>query len=118
MNFISTYNLNIENLIFLDSDCTKSQDFEELICENEGSFSREGEYMIFDMNGNELVISYDLSVSGRVDYDPGDYWTPPSCDIDIDYEDISVTDVTLDEYNIELTKELRLLFSDLIKKFL
>lgn len=118
MNFISTYNLNPKDLKFLDSDCIKSQDWEELICENEGSFSREGEYMIFDMNGIELVISYDLSVSGRIDYDPGDYYTPPSCDIDISYEDISVTDVTLDEYDIELTKELRLLFSDVVKKFI
>ena len=53
------------------------------------------------MNGVELVIFYDLDVSGRIDHDPGDYYTPPYTDIDITNETIDVTQVTLDEYDID-----------------
>jgi hypothetical protein len=110
-NFISTYCINpseINNLF--DFDCSKSEDWEELICENEGHFSKEGQFMTFDLGG------YDLEVSGRVDYDPGDYWTPEYSDCTITDETIDVTEVTLDDYEIELTKELRDLFSEVIKK--
>jgi hypothetical protein len=55
-------------------------------------------------------------VSGRIEYDPGDYYNPPYSDCEITYEDIDVTEVTLDDYNIELTKELKVLFSEVIKK--
>ena len=51
-NFISTYSLDpnrINNLV--DSDCLKTDDWEELICENEGHFSREVEFMIFEVDG-------------------------------------------------------------------
>ena len=116
-NFISTYSLDINEIkVVMDSDCKKSDEWEELICENEGHFSREGEFMIFEVDGLDLVITYDLDVSGRVEYDPGDYYNPPYSDFEITDESIDVTEVTLDDYNIELTKELKLLFSEVIKK--
>lgn len=118
MNFISTYNLDLKELKLVDSDCSKFENWEELICENEGSFSREGEFMLFDMNGLELVITYDLDVSGHIEYDPGDYYNPPYTDVDINHQNIDVTQVTLDEYDIELTKELETLFSEVVKKYL
>lgn len=116
-NFVCIYSLDpsrINNLV--DSDCLKTDDWEELICENEGHFIREGEFMAFEVDGLDLVISYDLEVSGITEYDPGDYYNPPYSDFEITNEDIDVTDVTLDDYNIELTKELKVLFSEVIKK--
>ena len=116
-NFISTYSLDPSRInILVDSDCKKSDEWEELICENEGHFSRESEFMAFEVDGFNLVITYDLSVSGRIEYDPGDYYNPPYSDCEITYEDIDVTEVTLDDYNIELTKDLKSLFSEVIKK--
>ena len=116
-NFISTYSLDlsrVDNLV--DYDFLKSEDWEELICENEGHFSREGEFMAFEVDGLDLVISYDLEVSGRIEYDPGDYYNPPYSDFEITDETIDVTNVTLNDYDIELTKELKELFSEVIKK--
>lgn len=116
-NFISTYSLDTSKIKEpVDFDCKKSEDWEELICENEGRFIRESEFMSFEVDGFNLVITYDLSVSGRIEYDPGDYYNPPYSDCEITYEDIDVTEVTLDDYNIELTKELKSLFSEVIKK--
>jgi len=116
-NFISTYSLDPSKIKEpIDFDCKKSEDWEELICENEGRFIRESEFMAFEVDGLDLVISYDLEVSGRIEYDPGDYYTPPYSDFEITYETIDVTEVTLDDYEIELTKELKDLFSEVIKK--
>lgn len=117
MSFISTYSLNANSLELVDYDCAKSNSWEDLVCENEGSFSREDEFLAFDMNGLELVIFYDLSVSGKIDYDPGDYYNPSYTDVEITDEDITVTKVTLDEYDIELTKELKSFFSEVVKKY-
>lgn len=117
MNFISTYNLDTKNLKLVDYDCTKSDSWGELICENEGSFNKEDEYLVFDMNGLELIVSYDLSVSGKIDYYPGDYYTPSFTDVEITDEDITITQVTLDDYEIEITKDLNLLFLGIIKKY-
>ena len=117
MNFISTYSLNTQNLNLVDYDCAKSNSWEDFVCENEGYFSREGEFLSFDINGLKLVIFYDLSVSGKIDYDPGDYYMPPFTDVEITDEDVTVTQVTLDEYDIELTKDLKLLFSEIVKKY-
>jgi hypothetical protein len=116
-NFVSTYSLEINKINeVVDFDCLKAEGWEELICENEGHFSREGEFMSFEVDGLNLTIVYDLSVSGRIDYDPGDYYNPPYSDFEITYEAIDVTEVTLDDYEIELTKELKDLFSEVIKK--
>jgi hypothetical protein len=114
--FIPTYSLDLNNLKLTDGDYTKAEDWEELICENEGSFSKDEEYMIFDSNGIEIVINYELSVSGRVDYDPGDYYTPPYSDFDITYEDIFISSVTIDGYELELSKETKSLFEKEVKK--
>jgi hypothetical protein len=114
---MNTYLLDTNKINKLvDFDCKKSDEWEELICENEGHFSREGEFMLFDVDGLDLLIIYDIEVSGRIDYDPGDYFTPPYSDYEITYEAIDVTEVILDDYNIELTKELKKLFSEVIKK--
>lgn len=116
-NFISTYSIGPSRIINLvDYDCKKSDEWEDLICENEGHFSREGEYMAFDVDGLNLIIFYDLDVSGKIDYDPGDYYTPSYTDVEITDETIDITQVILDDYNIELTKELDKVFSEVIKK--
>ena len=116
MSFLSTYTLDLSNLKVIDSCYSKRSDWEELICENEGSFSKDEEYMIFDSNGIEIVVNYELSVSGRVDYDPGDYYTPPYSDFDITYEDIFISSVTIDGYELELSKETKSLFEKEVKK--
>ena len=102
-----------DNIKLIDSDCRKRSEWEELICEGEGSFYSPCEFMTFDVNGLELVIDYALSISGVFSYDPGDYWTPPYSDFDLTNEDIRITSVLLDEEEIEydLVK-----ITDLVKK--
>lgn len=113
MTFISTYSVNLNNLKIIDKDVV--EDWEDLICENEGSFTRDCQYMIFDCDGVEVNINFELSVSGRVDHDPGDYWTPPYTDVDITEFDVTITDFYIDDYDVELTKEMKRLLEKVVK---
>lgn len=115
MSFISTYNLETDVLKLVDSDFVKSDRWEYLIFENDGNLNREGEFMAFDMNGLELVIFYDLNISGKIYHDSGDYYNPSYTDVEITCEDINITEVTLDGYDIELTKDLNCLFLETVK---
>ncbi len=117
-NFISTYSVNPSNFKLIDGDYKKSEDWYELIDDEDSSFTREEEMMIFDCLGIEVVVYYTLSVDARVDYDPGDYWTPPCCDVDIISEEITINSVYIDDYELELTKDINIALEKEIKKYL
>ena len=55
-----------------------------------------------------------MSISGSISEDSGDYWTPPSCDVDIDDVDITITDVFINEDEVELTPELKKVFLNIV----
>lgn len=108
------YSLNLKNLILKHKDV--ELDWTELILENDGSFSRDCQYMAFDCDGIEVVVDFDIDVHGRVDHDPGDYWTAPYTDVDITDVNVSVTNLNIDEYDVELTDSLISFFEGEIKK--
>lgn len=114
MNFI-TFNPNNTNLV--DGDFIKDNDFADKIYED-GSFTLNDQWMSFDCNGVNITIDYEISVSGTSSYDGGDYWTPPSYDVDIDSVDITINSVHIDEYEVELTSDLKKVFENLINKSL
>ena len=116
MNTIQT--LDIKNLKLVDSDCTKSSRFSDLLIENKGSFSTEDEYLVFDMNGVELAIFYNLEVSGKVDVDFGDFYSPSSMDLDITNQDVDVIKATIDDVDIDLSEDVKSLLSEVVKNYL
>jgi hypothetical protein len=71
--------------------------------------------MIFDCDGIEVNVNFELYVSGRVDHDPGDYWTPPYTDVDITDFDVTITEVYIDDYDVELTKEMKRTLEKVVK---
>lgn len=117
-NFISTYSINPVNFKFIEGDYKKSEDWYELIDDEDSSFTREEEMMVFDCCGIEVVVWYTLSVDARVSYDPGDYWTPPSGDVDIISEDITIDSVFVDEWEVELTQDIKRELEKEVKKYL
>lgn len=116
-NSTKTYSLNFNNLKLIDGDYTKSDDWFEMICEN-GCFSTDSQYMTFSSDGIDVVVDFDLSVIGSVSHDPGDYWTPPYTDVDISEVEVNVTSLHIDEWEVELTKELKNFLEVEIKKYL
>ena len=113
----STLKIELNNLKFIDGDFLKSEDWMENIYES-GDFTRKAEFITFECSGCEVIINFDLSVSGRVEHDPGDYWTPPYTDVDITYVDVSVNQLFIDDNEFELTKEIKSNLEQEIKKYL
>jgi hypothetical protein len=115
-----TYLINFQNLKVSDKDIVNNNDFEELILENEGSFTRDDQVIWFksDDLGEDVEVSveYEIYVSGSVDYDPGDYWTPPYTDVDINDIDIEIKSVYIDDIELELTKEIETILLNKIKQ--
>lgn len=111
------YTLNLNDLVLKEKEVVG--DWEELICEDEDeSFTRDDQYILFDMNGIEVSVNFELSVRGRVTSDSGDYWTPPSCEVDILGVDVDVTDFFIDDYDVVLDRELSKKLELLVKKYL
>ncbi len=113
----SQYTLNLNDLVVKEKEIVS--DWEELICEDEDEyFTRDDQYILFDMNGIDVLISFELTVRGRVTSDSGDYWTPPSCEVDIVEVDIDVTDFYVDDIDVQLDKDLTRKLESLVKKYL
>jgi hypothetical protein len=115
---MTTYSINLNNLKLVDKEVSDNETLEELLCENEGSFTTGDQYMTFDCDGIEVMVNFTLSVDGRIEYDPGDYWNPPSGDVEITDTDVDITDVYIDDYDVELTIEMRRAFEKEVKKYL
>lgn len=113
----STLKIELNNLKFIDGDFLKSENWIENIYEHD-EFTRKSELITFECNGVEVIVSFDLSVSGRVEHDPGDYWTPPYTDVDITDVDVSVNQLFIDDNEFELTKEIKSTLEQEIKKYL
>lgn len=103
-SFISTYSINLNNLKLKEKDVFPVENWSELVCE-EGSFTKDYQYMVFDCDGVEVAVNFQLSVYGHVSHDPGDYWTPPYTEVEIADYDIIIEDVNIDEFDAELNEE-------------
>lgn len=112
-----------------DIDCSDFEMYEDEYghCYNHGSTTIDGELEEICMDGlpgvpeddSDIYISasYECNCSYHDDYDPGDYWTPPSGGVELDSAEAYITDIDIDisvynadtdEYDpIEVSKEDR-----------
>jgi hypothetical protein len=111
MDFI-TFNPKFTNLV--DGDFIKNNEIYDKVCED-GSFSIE-QYMSFKCENFDIVVNYEITVDGKTFYDKGDYWTPPSYDVDINSIDITIVNVFIDDYEVELNSDLKKVFENLISE--
>jgi hypothetical protein len=109
--------INLNKLKLKDSDFIKSSDWEDLIIENDG-VRGENQFMVFESDGSEVIVNFDLCVSGRIYRDSGDYLNPPYTDVEITDIDVDITSLTVDEYEVKLTKEFEANLELEIKKYL
>ena len=107
-------NFNLGSAKITDGEFLKSSDFEDQIAEESGSFTLKDEVINFDCQGLDICVIYDLDVSGDYEEDGGDYWTPPSCEVYLRDVEVTITQMTIDEYDVELTPQLKQVFSKLI----
>ena len=108
--------IDFNNLIYKSSEIV--EDWEDLIYENEGSFSSDSQILTLDMNGVEVVIDFTLSVVGDYWYTPATYLQPEEGETTITRIDVDIENVYLDDCEVILDKNLKINFEILVKKYL
>lgn len=112
MSYIS---INPSEFKVVDGEYLKESDLIDSIYED-GSVSSDDQWIEFDCNGVKIQVNFSIYASGKVYEDRGDYWTPPSCDVDITDIDITITEVMVDECETELSDEFKSILEKLVKK--
>lgn len=101
--------LNINSLKLVAKDIS---DISELIYENNGSFRKDEQTLLFEDGETEVSIDYTICVDADVEEIPGDWMTPSYTDAEI--KSIGIEDVIIyidgDEYN-PTSEELKLVVS-------
>ena len=97
--------MKIDDLKFIEGDYTKPELFSELILDNDGSFTLNDESMYFSMGDIEVNVKYSLYLEGRVLEEIGDWYTPGSTEVTVDEADVDINTVTINDIEIDLTKE-------------
>ena len=115
-NETNSITISHKNFRLVDGDFLSSSDLSDKIYENGGSFRDEFQYMTFKCAELTVDVNYEIFVSGSIFEDSGDYWTPPSCDVDVDDIDITISTVYIDETEVELSDNLVQIFKTLVDK--
>lgn len=119
MTLDQTYTIDFSNLTFSDGDFKKYDDFSDLVYENEGSVCLEDQWISYNPAGNEdvyVAVEYTLEVDGYFDECPGDYWTPGSCDFVLNDAAVTITKFLIDDYEVELSKEMEKFLQAMVEK--
>jgi hypothetical protein len=106
---------SINNLKFVDGNFINSNDFTDMIYDNEGSFTEKEQSMSFDANDKEIIVNYELYVSGSINEESGDYWTPGSCEVDVTEVDVTISEVFIDGLLTDLQSQELEVIEKLIK---
>lgn len=99
MTSLTTSN-NIQNLKVKEK-CTVT-DWDYLIYEGDGYFTKEDQFIVFDYDGLDFVVSFKLSVSGDIMHINGDWWNDSYTEVRITKIDVEIDSMSLDEVELEL----------------
>lgn len=86
-------------------------DLEYLITESNDHLQDDSQYMIFDLDGSEVVIWFQIDLSGFSSVIRGSYMEPDEFEFDITNFEIDITSVTFNDEEIEFNE----IESDLVK---
>ena len=111
-----TFNPSKSKLV--SGDYIKSSEFEDLICDGEGNCSETDQFVELECDGFNIVVTYDLYIDGSISYDRGDYWTPDYTEVTVNTVDVTIKSIEIDEYEVELTKEMAKLFENIVKQLI
>ena len=109
---------NLSKSTVINKDFATYSDFENLIEEGEGFATLQDEFMILNCEGFEVVVNYRVDITGHTYFDKGDYFTPSFTEVEIDTIKITITSITVDEYEVDLTQELISVFKKIVKNII
>ena len=110
-------NIDTTKLKLVESDFSDYSILTEQILEDGSAYVKD-QFVDFDYDGKILSVSFNTTASGNVFDDPGDYWTAPYSEVNINDLDIEITQILLDESPIEITKESKAKLVKLIEELL
>ena len=111
-----TFNPSKAKLI--TGDYLPSSQFEDRIFDGEGSSSETDQFVSLQCDGFNIVVTYDLYIDGSISYSRGDYWTPDYTEVNVDTIDVTIKSIEIDEYEVEMTKEMSKLFENIVKQLI
>jgi hypothetical protein len=111
-----TFNPSKSKLI--TGDYLPSSEFENRIFDGEGSSSETEQFIELNCDGFSIVVIYDLYIDGSISYSRGDYWTPDYTEVNVGNFDVTIKSIEIDEYEVELTKEMSKIFENIVKQLI
>ena len=111
-----TFNPSKSKLI--TGDYLPSSDFEDRIFDGEGSSSETDQFIELNCDGFTIIVFYDLYIGGSITYSRGDYWTPDYTEVNVNTIDVTINSIEIDEYEVELTKEMSKIFENIVKQLI
>lgn len=108
--------INLDNLKFVDGDFLNSESLSDMLYENEGSFTQKDQSISFDDNDKEITINFEVYVEGTIEEDSGDYWTPPSCEVEVTETEVTIEEVFVDGELVKLDNSVLSKLEKLIEK--
>lgn len=107
--------INIDKLILSDGNYIKSDDFLNVIYDNEGSYTSNDEEINFISDDSEISIKYSLYIEGSITEEFGDWETPGYTDVSINEFDIDIKSITIDELKVDVDNDTYNNITKLIK---
>lgn len=95
-----------------------SCEFENRIFDGEGSSSETDQFIVVKCDGFSIVINYDLYIDGYISYSRGDSCTPDYTEVNVKTVDVTIKSIEIDEYEVELTKEMSKTFEIIVKQLI
>lgn len=112
-----TISLNPEKIEVVDGNYTNSRYWQERI--SEITYFNESDCFILIKSGeNDINVDFDLDVIGSSYYDPGDYYTAPYYENEINSVDINLKMISINDVEVKVTKELNEKIKILIKSII
>lgn len=105
--------LNPSYMTLIDGDYTKSSEFNDIIIEFDGYITLKNQYMTFTQNQLNIEIIFDISICGDINRNDGDYSDYLYVSNINSY--INITTVLIDTYELDLSKELLIIFENIVK---
>lgn len=107
--------IDFNNLVLTNKDVFG--DWEYLIDDNDGHYSQESQALFFDFKGIEVIIGFDLAISGTSWYQPASYMQPEEGETEITDVDIDVNYLSIGDNEVKIDIGLKKTLTEVVKKY-
>jgi hypothetical protein len=107
--------IDFDNLVLTSKEVF--DEWEYLICENDGYYSQDLQALYFNYKGLEVVIGFELTIRGWSWYKPASYMEPEDGETHITDVEIDVDFFSIEDEEVTIDKELKNTLTEVVKKY-